>query len=208
MPGSPARACPIPRTGTTGEEGNEFTPPGARIYKRLWRPEIDSEESISPAYVACLAGTTKRVVAPARQPENRFLGSIKGLQIRAQPLSLLVVGWGGFATGFDVSSSTYSIFPLRWFFLGDVKKYRHFPVPRSISTNSCVILIRNSHESGESYFLGWHLHADRRCLHVSVWFLWVSYRRITRMYQKLHLLQFSYFSVMIQSHERCIIFLA
>jgi hypothetical protein len=55
----------------------------ARICKRLWSPGIDSEESISPAYVACRAGTTNRVVVPACQPENRFLGSIKDLQIRA-----------------------------------------------------------------------------------------------------------------------------
>jgi hypothetical protein len=34
------------------------------------------------AYVAWLAGTTNRVV-PARQAGNRFLGSLKGLQIRA-----------------------------------------------------------------------------------------------------------------------------
>jgi hypothetical protein len=36
------------------------------------------------AYVAWQAGTTNRVVVPARQAGNRFLGSLKGLQIRAQ----------------------------------------------------------------------------------------------------------------------------
>jgi hypothetical protein len=55
----------------------------ARICKRLFSPEIDSEESIQPAYVAWRAGTTNRVVVPARQAGNRFLGSFKGLQIRA-----------------------------------------------------------------------------------------------------------------------------
>jgi hypothetical protein len=55
----------------------------ARICKRLWRPGIDAEESIPPAYVAWRAGTTNRVVVPARQAGNRFLGSLKGLQIRA-----------------------------------------------------------------------------------------------------------------------------
>jgi hypothetical protein len=55
-----------------------------RICKRLWSPEIDSEESIQLAYVAWRAGTTNRVVVPARQAGNRFLDSIKGLQIRAQ----------------------------------------------------------------------------------------------------------------------------
>jgi len=33
--------------------------------------------------VACRAGTTKWFVFPARQAENRFLGPVKGLQIRA-----------------------------------------------------------------------------------------------------------------------------
>ncbi len=42
------------------------------------------QESIPPAYAASRAGTTNRVVVPARQAGNRFLGSLKGLQIRAQ----------------------------------------------------------------------------------------------------------------------------
>jgi hypothetical protein len=57
--------------------------PRARICKRLRRPGMDSEECITPAYVACRAGTTNRVVVPARQAGNRFLGSLKGLEIRA-----------------------------------------------------------------------------------------------------------------------------
>jgi hypothetical protein len=36
------------------------------------------QESIPTAYVAWLAGTTNRVVVPARQAGNRFLGSLKG----------------------------------------------------------------------------------------------------------------------------------
>ena len=56
----------------------------APILKLLWSPEIDSKESIPPAYVAWRAGTSNKVVAPARQAGNRFLGSLKGLQIRAQ----------------------------------------------------------------------------------------------------------------------------
>jgi hypothetical protein len=35
------------------------------------------------AYVAWRAGNTNWVVVPARQGWNRFLGSLKGLQIRA-----------------------------------------------------------------------------------------------------------------------------
>ncbi len=48
------------------------------------KPGIDSEESNSPAYVAWRSGTTNRVVVLARQAGNRFLDSLKGLQIRAQ----------------------------------------------------------------------------------------------------------------------------
>jgi hypothetical protein len=56
----------------------------ACICKRLRRPGIDSDDSIPPAYVAWRAGTTNRVVVQARHAVNRFLGSFKGLQIRAQ----------------------------------------------------------------------------------------------------------------------------
>jgi hypothetical protein len=55
-----------------------------RICKRLWSPGIDSWESILPAYVAWRASTTNRVFVPARQAGNRFLCTLKGLQIRAQ----------------------------------------------------------------------------------------------------------------------------
>ncbi len=39
----------------------------ARIFKRSWSPEIDSEESTLPSYVAWRFGTTNRVVVQARQ---------------------------------------------------------------------------------------------------------------------------------------------
>jgi hypothetical protein len=55
----------------------------ARICKRLRSPGIDYKESIPPVYVAWRADTSNRVVVPARQAGNRFLGSLKGLQIRA-----------------------------------------------------------------------------------------------------------------------------
>ncbi len=54
----------------------------ARICKFLRSPRIDSKESIPPAYVAWRAGTSNRVVLPARHAGNRFLGSLKGLQLR------------------------------------------------------------------------------------------------------------------------------
>jgi hypothetical protein len=70
--------------------GQFFAYVRARICKRLWRPGRDSEDLILPAYVAWRAGTINRVVVPARQAGNRFLGSLQGLQIRAldsKPLS-------------------------------------------------------------------------------------------------------------------------
>jgi hypothetical protein len=48
----------------------------------LWSPGIDSEESIPPASVAWRAGTTNRVVVPARQAGNRFL--VYKYRLRAQ----------------------------------------------------------------------------------------------------------------------------
>ncbi len=63
----------------------------ARICKRLRSPGIDSEESIPQAYVAQRAGTTNRVAEPARQAGSRFLGSWKGLQVRAQAKDINVV---------------------------------------------------------------------------------------------------------------------
>ncbi len=53
----------------------------ALTFKLLRSPRIDSMELT--AYVAWQAGTSKRVVVPARHAENRFLGFLKGLQIRA-----------------------------------------------------------------------------------------------------------------------------
>jgi hypothetical protein len=63
--------------------GLSYRPARARICKCLWSPGIDSEESISAASVAWRASTTNRVVGLARQNGNRFLGPLKGLQIRA-----------------------------------------------------------------------------------------------------------------------------
>jgi hypothetical protein len=71
-------------------------PARAHICKHLESPGIDSEESILPAYVSWLASTTNKVIVPTRQAGNRFLlGSLKGLQIRAQGLfGKLHLGWG------------------------------------------------------------------------------------------------------------------
>jgi hypothetical protein len=43
-----------------------------------------AQESIPPAYVVGEAGTKNRIAVPACQAGNRFLGSLKGLQMRAQ----------------------------------------------------------------------------------------------------------------------------
>jgi hypothetical protein len=42
-----------------------------------------AQVSIPPAYVAWRAGTINKVAVPTRQAGNRFLGSLKGLQIGA-----------------------------------------------------------------------------------------------------------------------------
>jgi hypothetical protein len=46
-------------------------------------PKNRLEESIPPVCVDWRADTTNRVIVPARRAGNRFLGSLKGLQIRA-----------------------------------------------------------------------------------------------------------------------------
>jgi hypothetical protein len=63
--------------------GLSYRPARASICKRLKSPGIDSEKSIPPAYVAWRASTPNKVVVTARQVGNRFLGSLKCLQIRA-----------------------------------------------------------------------------------------------------------------------------
>jgi hypothetical protein len=59
--------------------GHWFSLPPEHIFVNVW----GAQESIPPAYVAWRAGTSNRVVAPARQTGNRFLGSLKSFQIRA-----------------------------------------------------------------------------------------------------------------------------
>ncbi len=51
------------------------------ICKRLWSPGIDSEESISQAYVT--GGPVRQIGFCTGQAENRYLVSIKDLKIRA-----------------------------------------------------------------------------------------------------------------------------
>jgi hypothetical protein len=66
------------------EIGLTYRPARACICKRFWSPGIDAEELIPPAYVAWRASKTNTVVIQGRQAGNRFLGSLKVLQIRAQ----------------------------------------------------------------------------------------------------------------------------
>jgi hypothetical protein len=66
-----------------GTDSQPICRTGTRICKRLWSPGIDSDGPIPPAYAHWRAGTTIRVVVQARHAGNRFLGSLKGLQIRA-----------------------------------------------------------------------------------------------------------------------------
>ncbi len=73
----------MPRSGLLRRLCLQMEAVRARICKSVWGPGIDSDYSIPPGYVAWRVGTTNRVVVPARRAGNRFLGSLKGLQIRA-----------------------------------------------------------------------------------------------------------------------------
>jgi hypothetical protein len=54
-----------------------YRPIGASICKCLRSPGIDSKESIPPAYVAWRAGTSNRVVVPARPGWESIPGLLK-----------------------------------------------------------------------------------------------------------------------------------
>jgi hypothetical protein len=71
----------------------------ARICKRLWGPGIDSKETIPPALCGLAGRYDNKVVVLACQAKNRFLGSLKGLQIRAQDRMAYVVTLAIMATG-------------------------------------------------------------------------------------------------------------
>jgi hypothetical protein len=69
-------SCRLYSSHQDGENGESETaePKFLNIY--------GAQESIPPAYLVRQAGTSNRVVVPASQAGNRFLGSLKGLQIR------------------------------------------------------------------------------------------------------------------------------
>ncbi len=73
----------------------------ALICKWLRVPEINSEELIVPTYVAWRSIPTNWVVLLAQMAGYQFLGSLKGLQIRAQYLG---VGGRGLSCRSEVST--------------------------------------------------------------------------------------------------------
>ncbi len=97
----------------------------ARISRRLWSPGIDFEESISPAYVACRTGTANRVVVPAHQAANRFLGSLKGLKIRALYMQT-VCDCGGGGAGGKLNCAVYQI--LQEFYTLFLTRFRTYKI--------------------------------------------------------------------------------
>jgi hypothetical protein len=105
----------------------------ARTCKRLWRPGIDSEESILSAYVAWRAGTTNRVVVLARQAGNRFLGSLKALQIRA------LAGW--YDTSICPTGPPAELIPWNRF-LGSLKVYK-------LGLRACILNVYGALESSK-----------------------------------------------------------
>ncbi len=73
---------------------------GYRIF--IFEPEFvnvfGAQESIPLAYVAWLARTSNRVVLSARQAGNRFLGSLKSLNIHVRGLDPGIPFYGSYAT--------------------------------------------------------------------------------------------------------------
>jgi hypothetical protein len=68
-----------------------------------------AQESIPPAYVAWRSRTTNRFVVPTRQAGNRYLGPLKGLQIRA--LYLYNGIYSHYTTKQEKISSSYVFHP-------------------------------------------------------------------------------------------------
>jgi hypothetical protein len=106
----------------------------ARNCKRFWSPGIDSEKSVSPTYVAWRAGTKNRVVVPARQAGNRFLVSLKGLQIRA-------LAFNKFLIYFRTSLLTKCIICYFWKFDSSNVKFRQLMLTSLAckDTRHCVV---------------------------------------------------------------------
>ncbi len=71
-----------------------------------------AQESIPPAYAAWRASTKNSAVVPAREARNRFLGPLKGLQIRALFASL------------DFSDACAKNCDVRWDFFKDSNRSR------------------------------------------------------------------------------------
>jgi hypothetical protein len=80
----------------------------ARICKSLRSPGINSKESVPPAYVAWWAGTSNRVLVLARQAGNRFLGSLKCLQIGALSSRKLALYWSFFHAADGVNKNFHA----------------------------------------------------------------------------------------------------
>jgi hypothetical protein len=114
---------PSPRLGTGFKTGlwnrlNQFLQLGLCCRNPLWsssyrisksEPVLVTQESIPPAYVAWRAGTANRVVVPAPQAGNRFLRSLKGLQIWAlvSPPFLRIVSLGIWTCYFNKGFSLF-----------------------------------------------------------------------------------------------------
>ncbi len=135
----------------------------ARICKRLRSPGINSEESIPPAYVAWRPGTTNRVIVlPARQAGNRFLGSLKGLRIRAR-LSESGIGIGGGKGEGEGRNDSLSRSFLKRIFFVDI----FFLSPSSFSILNYFFYKKNLQEVvlGYEYEMQWHfLSCENICL--------------------------------------------
>jgi hypothetical protein len=63
--------------------GKATPPPPEPVFVNVYGGQESIPMDDSASYVVWRAGTTNRVVVQAHHAGNRFLGSLKGLQIRA-----------------------------------------------------------------------------------------------------------------------------
>ncbi len=103
---------------------------------------INSDTSIDSASLCRVrAGTSNRVVAPVRQAGNRFLGSLKGLQIRTLVFQLL--------KHLGPPPPTYRLF-------------------LAVSTNQCPPMLTPHKNKNRRNFCTCIIHKPTPCLYITV----------------------------------------
>jgi hypothetical protein len=112
----------------------------ARICKLLRSPGIDARNRFrQPIYVAWRAGTSNRVVLPARQAGIRFLGSFKGLQVLALVKINLMRSNNGISAIYKILSAAFARLCL--LFSGPKRPPPWAPLPRIFHTTPHTITL-------------------------------------------------------------------